>query len=103
MCGGETTHALRQNPQTPKAGTQEGPRKSATGRSLISNGSSARLKYASPDSQCDRMTGRQRNNLFLAPARALVRGSGRDGFRPKPMTTRAVEELVERYVVNLSL
>ena len=32
-----------------------------------------------------------------------VRGSGRDGFRPKPMTTRAVEKLIERYVKALGL
>jgi integrase/recombinase XerD len=27
-----------------------------------------------------------------------VRGCGRDGFQPRPMTTKAVEKLVERYV-----
>jgi integrase/recombinase XerD len=32
-----------------------------------------------------------------------VRGGGRDGFRPKPMTTRAAEKLVERYVKALGL
>ncbi len=32
-----------------------------------------------------------------------VRGNGRDGFRPKPMTTRAVEKLIERYVKALKL
>jgi integrase/recombinase XerD len=32
-----------------------------------------------------------------------VRGGGRDGFRPKPMTTRAVEKLIERYVKALGL
>jgi integrase/recombinase XerD len=32
-----------------------------------------------------------------------VRGSGRDGFHPKPMTTRAVEKLIERYVKVLGL
>ncbi len=32
-----------------------------------------------------------------------VRGNGCDGFRPKPMTTRAVEKLIERYVKALKL
>jgi integrase/recombinase XerD len=32
-----------------------------------------------------------------------VRGGGRDGFRPKSMTTRAVEKLMERYVKVLGL
>jgi integrase/recombinase XerD len=32
-----------------------------------------------------------------------VRGGGRDGFRPKPMTTRAVEKLIERYATALKL
>ncbi len=32
-----------------------------------------------------------------------VRGNGRDGFRPKPMTTRAVEILIERYVKTIGL
>jgi integrase len=32
-----------------------------------------------------------------------VRGGGRDGFRTKPMTTRAVEKLIERYVKALGL
>jgi len=43
------------------------------------------------------------------PAAALfrpqksVRGNGKDGFKPKPMTTRAVEKLIERYVKALKL
>ena len=43
------------------------------------------------------------------PAAALfrpqksARGSGKDGFRPKPMTTRAVEKLIDRYVTALGL
>jgi integrase/recombinase XerD len=32
-----------------------------------------------------------------------VRGYGRDGFSPRPLTTRAVEKLVERYVEALGL
>jgi integrase len=32
-----------------------------------------------------------------------VRGNGRDGFRLKAMTTRAVEKLIERYVTALNL
>ena len=32
-----------------------------------------------------------------------ARKQGRDGFRPKPMTTRAVEKLVARYVLALGL
>ena len=32
-----------------------------------------------------------------------VRGNGRDGFKPKPMTTRAVEKLIGRYVEALGL
>ena len=32
-----------------------------------------------------------------------VRGNGRDGFKPKPMTTRAVEKLIARYVEALGL
>jgi integrase/recombinase XerD len=32
-----------------------------------------------------------------------VRGAGRDGFHPKPMTTRAVEKLISRYVTALKL
>ena len=32
-----------------------------------------------------------------------ARNHGRDGFRPKAMTTRAVEKLIERYVVALGL
>ena len=32
-----------------------------------------------------------------------VRGNGRDGFRLKPMTTRAVEKLIERYVTAVGL
>jgi integrase/recombinase XerD len=30
-------------------------------------------------------------------------GGGRDGFRPRPMTTMAVEKLIGRYVVALGL
>ncbi len=32
-----------------------------------------------------------------------ARNHGKDGFRPKPMTTRAVEKLIERYVKALGL
>ena len=32
-----------------------------------------------------------------------ARGNGKDGFRPKPMTTRAVEKLIDRYVTALGL
>jgi len=32
-----------------------------------------------------------------------ARNQGKDGFRPKPMTTRAVEKLIGRYVAALSL
>jgi len=39
----------------------------------------------------------------LFPAGASARGQGRDGFRPKPITTRAVERLIDRYVVALGL
>ncbi len=43
------------------------------------------------------------------PAAALfrpqrsARNNGKDGFRPKALTTRAVEKLIDRYVVALGL
>lgn len=39
----------------------------------------------------------------LFPAARSPRGMGRDGFRTEPMTTRAVEKLVARYVAALGL
>ncbi|MGP0062507.1 MAG: tyrosine-type recombinase/integrase [Isosphaeraceae bacterium] len=39
----------------------------------------------------------------LFPAARSARGMGRDGFRPEPMTTRAVEKLIGRYVATLGL
>jgi integrase/recombinase XerD len=39
----------------------------------------------------------------LFPAARSSRGLGRDGFRPEPMTTRAVEKLIGRYVEALGL
>jgi integrase/recombinase XerD len=39
----------------------------------------------------------------LFPATRSARGKGRDGFRFEPMTTRAVEKLVGRYVAALGL
>jgi integrase/recombinase XerD len=39
----------------------------------------------------------------LFPAGTSARGQGRDGFRAEPMTTRAVEKLIRRYVVALGL
>jgi integrase/recombinase XerD len=39
----------------------------------------------------------------LFPAAKSPRGMGRDGFRSEGMTTRAVEKLIGRYVVALSL
>jgi integrase/recombinase XerD len=39
----------------------------------------------------------------LFPAGKSARGQGRDGFRPEPMTTRAVETLISRYVAALKL
>ena len=39
----------------------------------------------------------------LFPAARSARGLGRDGFRPTPMTTRAVEKLISRYVAALGL
>jgi hypothetical protein len=32
-----------------------------------------------------------------------ARNNGKDGFRPKPMTTKAVEKLIGRYVTALAL
>src|SRR5207237_10523331 len=37
------------------------------------------------------------------PAAKTARGLGRDGFRAEPMSIRAVEKLIERYVAALSL
>jgi integrase/recombinase XerD len=39
----------------------------------------------------------------LFPAGTSARGQGRDGFRAEPMTTRAVEKLIGRYVAALGL
>ena len=39
----------------------------------------------------------------LFPAARSPRGQGRDGFQPDPMTTRAVEKLIGRYVAALGL
>ena len=39
----------------------------------------------------------------LFPAARSPRGAGRDGFRPKAMTTRVVEKLIDRYVAALNL
>ena len=39
----------------------------------------------------------------LFPAARSARGMGRDGFAAKPMTTRAVEKLIGRYVDGLGL
>jgi integrase/recombinase XerD len=39
----------------------------------------------------------------LFPAGMSARGQGRDGFRAEPMTTRAVEKLIGRFVVALGL
>ena len=39
----------------------------------------------------------------LFPAARSPRGQGRDGFRDKPMSTRAVEKLIGRYVAALGL
>jgi integrase/recombinase XerD len=39
----------------------------------------------------------------LFPAARSARGMGRDGFRPEPMSTRAVEKLIGRYVEALGL
>jgi integrase len=39
----------------------------------------------------------------LFPAARTSRGLGRDGFRELPMTTRAVEKLIGRYVCALGL
>jgi integrase len=39
----------------------------------------------------------------LFPAAKSPRGMGRDGFRNQPMTTRAVEKLIARYVKALGL
>ena len=40
---------------------------------------------------------------YLFRPQKSVRGNGKDGFKPKPMTTRAVEKLIERYVKALKL
>ena len=54
-----------------------------------------------------RMAGRARHRDNptgpLFPAARSARGMGRDGFRPEPMTTRAVEKLIDRYVAALRL
>jgi hypothetical protein len=39
----------------------------------------------------------------LFPAARMPRGQGRDGFRARPMTTRAVETLIGRFVAALAL
>ncbi len=39
----------------------------------------------------------------LFPAAHSARGLGRDGFSTKPMTTRGVQKLIDRYVVALDL
>jgi integrase len=39
----------------------------------------------------------------LFPTAKTPRGMGRDGFRDQPMTTRAVEKLIARYVEALGL
>jgi integrase/recombinase XerD len=39
----------------------------------------------------------------LFPAPKSARGQGRDGFRSDPITTRAVEKLIRRYVLTLGL
>jgi integrase/recombinase XerD len=39
----------------------------------------------------------------LLPPTRSARGQGRDGFRREPMTTRAVEKLIGRYVEALGL
>ena len=39
---------------------------------------------------------------LLCPLKS-ERGQGHDGFHPRPMTTRAVQKLIERYVTALKL
>jgi integrase/recombinase XerD len=39
----------------------------------------------------------------LFPAARTPRGQGRDGFRDEPMTTKAVEKLIGRYITALGL
>jgi integrase/recombinase XerD len=51
----------------------------------------------------DQATIREDRDGALFRPQLTPRGKGKDGFQPRPMTTRAVQQLIERYVKTLAL